>query len=408
LALADSISAASLARLLGFSQGGRGLATEFEECKMSSLKLIVAIVIPVCTCLLTVGQDISFERIIVDDQGPQDPWAKILADIDGDGQLDVAIGGREGPLVWYRFPDWKKALVAVAGYDTVDGEAGDIDGDGDPDLILGGLYWYENPRSKSGFQDAWRVHQIAEHGTHDVELADLDGDGDLDVITRDQSAFSDPRGNEIHVWLQEAPDSWKHAMLSCIHGEGIRVADLDGDEDSDIIINGFWFENRGKPLDVQDWKKHKITNWHHSSSVAVGDVNRDDRNDVILVPSELQGESFTIAWYEAVNFATNHWIEHIIEPEVETVYHSLQVADMDGDGLLDIVTAQMHQGVNPDEVMIYLNQNGGESWDRRVISTKGSHGLQVADVDGDGRPDVMGANWSGPYQPIELWKNVSK
>jgi hypothetical protein len=375
---------------------------------MMSRFLFAVILIFSGLSLAVEGGDLSFKRNVVDENGPKDPWAKILADIDGDGYLDVAIGGRAGPLVWYRFPDWKEAPVAAGGYQTVDGEAGDIDADGDPDLVLGGLLWYENPRSERGFQKPWRAHRVADHKTHDVELADLDADGDLDIVTRNQSAFSDPSGDEVHVWIQEAPDSWEHTMLSCIHGEGIRVADLDGDRDQDIVINGFWFENRGEVLRSENWKKNKFTDYHHSATVAVGDVDGDGRNDVILVPSELRGQTSRIAWYEAVNASKNQWIEHVIEHQVETVYHSLQLADMDGDGQLDIITAQMHQGVDPDDVMVYLNHKGGESWQRLVISDKGSHGLQVADVDGNGKPDVMGANWSGPYQPIELWMNLSK
>ncbi|MGW8180739.1 MAG: FG-GAP repeat domain-containing protein, partial [bacterium] len=285
---------------------------------------------------------------------------------------------------------------------------GDIDGDGDADLVLGGLFWYENPGQVQGFEGPWKTHLVSEHKTHDVELADLEADGDLDIVTRDQSAFGAPNGDEVHIWMQDGPDSWSHTMLTCIHGEGIRVADLDGDLDWDIVVNGFWFENRGDVLDARSWLEHKITDFHHSSSVAVGDLNGDGRNDVVLVPSELRGETSKMAWYEARDAGQDRWVEHVIEPEVETVYHSLQVSDIDGDGLLDLITAEMHQGVDPDEVLIYLNQRGGKSWKRQVISSKGSHGVQVEDVDGDGRPDIMGANWSGPYQPIELWMNRGK
>jgi len=87
------------------------------------------------------------------------------------------------------------------------------------------------------------------------------------------------------------------------------------------------------------------------------------------------------------------------------VIHGLVMADIDGDGLLDVVSSEMHQGADPDEVVVHINRQNGASWTRQVISVRGSHYIQVADVGADGDLDIMGANWSGDYQPIELWLN---
>jgi hypothetical protein len=78
---------------------------------------------------------------------------------------------------------------------------------------------------------------------------------------------------------------------------------------------------------------------------------------------------------------------------------------MDGDGAPDIVTARMHQGQGPQEVAVYLNGDKGLTWTKQGVSTQGSHNVVLADLDGDGAIDILGANHGGPFQPVEWWRN---
>jgi hypothetical protein len=364
------------------------------------------IIVSFAVCLPS-WAEIPFEHVIVDAHGPRDPWVKIITDINGDGFNDIVIGGRNGPMVWYAYPNWVKAVITKGGYRTVDGEAGDMDGDGDRDIVMGGLIWYENPgQSGEGPREGWNAHRVAEHPTHDVELGDLDGDGRLEIVTRDQSEFGQKSGNKIYLWRRGRDDKWRQQVIDCPHGEGLKLADIDGDGDLDILIGGIWYENDAET--AGSWAQHSFCKWHANATVQVGDINGDGRKDVILSPSELKGSFYKISWFEApMEAKTANWREHIIADQVECVIHGLQVADMDGNGMPEVVSAEMHQSKDPDEVAVYVNHRNGESWGKQVVSDRGSHYIQVADIGADGALDIVGANWSGSYQAIEIWRNKS-
>jgi hypothetical protein len=266
----------------------------------------VALTVSSCSALLSVWRfsagaaEIPFKLVVIDQQPPTNPWTKIVADFNGDGRPDIAIGGQSGPLVWYTNPEWKRSIIAAGGYATVNGEASDVDGDGDQDIVTGSV-WYENPLPKGNpAAGPWLAHRIGEFQTHDVEVADLDHDGKPDVITRNQSGYGHRAGDKILLWQQHSADSWTRREITCPHGEGLRVADLDRDGHTDIVIGGRWYENDGDLLKGK-WSEHIFTSaWtNENAKVEVGDLSGDGRLDVVLSPAEPQGGVGRVDWYEA-------------------------------------------------------------------------------------------------------------
>lgn len=88
--------------------------------------------------------------------------------------------------------------------------------------------------------------------------------------------------------------------------------------------------------------------------------------------------------------------------------HTFKSGDVDLDGERDLVTAEMHQSPDPDDVAVYLNGGRAASWRKQVIAGSGSHNVRLVDLDRDGDLDVFGANWDegAPNGAVfELWRN---
>src|SRR3989344_4224642 len=331
--------------------------------------------------------------------------AKSVGDIDGDGFADVIIRG--SALQWYKYPTWTKTVIATPlDQFTTDMQVGDIDNDGDLDIIVpdgngtNNVLWFENPRPLGNPAiDAWTRHVIGTSGTyaHDVEVGDIDGDGKLDVVTRLSST---------NIFFQNSPTSWTKVKVSSRPNEGTALGDIDGDGDLDIAINGYWLENpllAGSPRTTA-WSEHLIdTNWPSEVGGYIADVNVDGRADVLLAPSE--STNGRLSWYETLDPKLDPWTEHVVDSSVEYI-HTFKTADMDFDGTLDIVTAEMHQSADPDEVSVYHNQGAGLTWVQQVVANTGSHNIRLVDMGNDGDIDIMGANWL-PDSPIELWENTT-
>jgi hypothetical protein len=345
----------------------------------------------------------GFRHQVIDKKGPVDVWGKTVGDIDGDGLDDLLVSGADSQeLAWYKNPGWKKFWIDRDKIFTTDQQIIDMDHDGDNDVVAltkQGIGWYQNP--------GWQHHVIGSALLHDIEVFDWDKNGDWEIVARNQSGFGGD-GSQLFLYDQDDRGEWQQSTISIPNGEGIAIYDLDQDGFTDIIVNGVWLRNNGKS-GSQRWQSVTFSDtwdWEHTF-IAVGDLNGDQRPDIVMTPAEHAHNRYHISWFEAPQTTTDIWQEHIIEPDVESNYHFVGIADFNRDGEMDITTAETHQGENPDEVIVYLNLGKGTSWGKKILADTGSHSMKISDYDQDGDPDLFGANWSGEYQPIELWVNQS-
>jgi len=359
----------------------------------------------------------------------------LVADLDRDGTNDFVLSFRANApaLVWYRrsATNWNRYVIEPR-FLTVEAGGGvfDIDGDGDLDIVFGGdwqsdeVWWWENPYPKFDPNTPWKRHVIKKGGQtqhHDQVFADFKHTGKAQLVFWNQGAKSlfiadipaDPRHTE--PW----PFTSIYSGEAGAHGdqtggfkyaEGTAAADIDGDGITDLLAGNYWFKHLG------DGKFRPTKVGTIGGRICAGKLIEASKClALVIAPGDGTGP---LRWYECRGdpLKENDWLGHDLLDRDMIHGHSLDIGDVDGDGHLDIFAAEMAKWTesrpDPDnpraEAWILYGDGKGHFRKVRLAVGHDFHEGKLADLNGDGRLDVLNKpyNWETPR--IDIWLNDGK
>lgn len=333
-----------------------------------------------------------------------------VGDFNGDGKPDIVAG----PFL-YLAPEFKpvkfreiKGAVDEKGkgyyWDFMDA-AMDVDGDGRTDVVScdwfqKDMWWNRNPGLPGAM---WPDSVAVVTANHEAGmLADVDGDGKAREIVPHLTRTAwyeflktaDGKVSATVHWVSDKVMTW-----------GVGVGDLNGDGRPDFIRPEAWFE---APADLRRgvWKEHPLNLVIPQKPkvptdltvILVHDVNGDGLNDLIYSAAHGYG----IYWAEQVRRGGEiSFVPHKID-DSWTQAHTITLADLDGDGVQELVTGKRfmaHNGSDPEEsappLVCYYKQvdKQGLTWRRYPISENEGIGagmnIEAVDMDGDGDLDIV-------------------
>jgi hypothetical protein len=406
------------------------------------MKLLSALLLGSVAALSAAPRELAFQKLTLTNEY----WCDGVnaADINGDGRMDVIAG----PF-WYAGPDFKTRHTF---YDPVPQVLEknptnsmfsfpyDFNGDGRIDvLVLGRVlfheaFWYENPGAAEATKPGarWKKHFVSRRVFGESPLfEDVNGDGRPEIV----SISGETANDKIKQWGWYQPD-WTHptkpwtfvpvtekgAFNHYYHGEGI--GDINGDGRADLVLNEGWWEQPPKSAPAGTlWKKHAFlfSSDRGGAQMLVYDVNGDGRNDIVTAKN---AHGWGLSWFEqkrdvagAITFVEHRMMGTREEEKQFGVAfsqpHALTLADLDGDGLPDVVTGKRRWAhgptgdvepmATPVNYAFLLRRDsgaaGGAKFLPRLIDDASALGTQVTavDVNGDRVPDVLTASKLGTF-----------
>ena len=234
-----------------------------------------------------------------------------LGDLDGDGDLDIAVTNGSMSFFINDGTGVFSAGQTLAISNTRDGQFGDLDGDGDLDFLVVTTGANE-VLLNDGSTTFTSSQSFGSSNSRSIGLSDIDGDGDLDAFIGNTSQAD-------KVWTNNGTGTFSDSGQSLDANSfpySVTMADIEGDGDFDAVIAKYGggsqvFLNNGSGT----FSNSGLNFAGSAQDAAVGDVNNDGAMDIVIANRPGQNPVF---------------LNQVIETEVTLSGNDLLITDING------------------------------------------------------------------------------
>ena len=418
--------------------------------RITSVSLAVALSMPVCAQQPDIAHDDhvlhTFSRQQLTDIYFSEGAA--AGDVNGDGAADVVCGP-----YWFQGPSFEtKREIYPAVPQNRKGYANnffswiyDFDGNGDNDILTVGFpgtpgYVYRNP-GKDQLDNLWEKVEVLDSVSNESpQFTDITGNGIPELVCTRHGHYGYAKFDRKQPLAAWTFVSVSDDVAPKPFGHGLGVGDVNGDGRMDVIARNGWFEQPAEYAANDNWPFYPAEFAPGGADMFAYDVDGDGDNDII---TSLNAHTYGLAWYENQpgKDGVPDFEKHLIMGNktsdnpygvLFTEPHAVQLADINGDGLQDIVTGKTYWSHHEQSplwdagAVVYwfelhreaaaVSENAPNDPTKIIVDfvphkadgeSGIGRGLFVGDINNDNLPDIVTGGMKGAHVLTHVRREVS-